>query len=444
MDITLFNSLTDKVEKFIPLEPKKVSIYVCGPTVYGPVHIGNLRPVITFDVLRRLFLYLGYEVNYTSNITDVDDKIINTALEEGVSEDIITQRYTDYYFWALDAVNALIPTNIPKVTENMVGIINFIEELIKQDYAYVVEGDVYFKIDKLDDYGKLSNLKIDDLKIGARIEENVKKENSLDFTLWKKTDVGVKFSSPWSEGRPGWHTECVVMINELYPNGRIDIHGGGFDLKFPHHENEIAQSEACHKHPIATYWVHNGFVNIDDEKMSKSLGNVKFANEILKEYGGNAVRLTMLNSHYRAPINFSDDILSSFKNEDQRFTMALRKAEVELTMEGITTNSKPDPLLIDKFLRYVGDDLNTANAIMVLNEVFKELNVSLRAKKYDRLAVLIKTIRDMSEVLGLYYPFIIISKEDVELYKNWQTLKDAKNFVEADKLRDILIVKGLM
>lgn len=444
MKIKLFNSLHDQLEVFQPLQPKKVSMYVCGPTVYGYVHIGNMRPVITFDTLRRLFLYLGYDVSFTSNITDVDDKIIQAALDEGVSEKEISDKYSAYYFWAFQEVNALPPTYVPTVTENMAGIVHFIQGLIEKGFAYEVEGDVYFRIDKIKSYGQLANFKVEDLKVGARIEENEKKENALDFVLWKKTEKGLKFNSPWSSGRPGWHTECVVMINELYPDGRIDIHGGGFDLKFPHHENEIAQSMACHHHPIATYWMHNGFVNIENEKMSKSLGNVRFANEIIKQYGGNAVRLTMLNSHYRLPINFSDEILEANSKEEKKITQALRQAEIQLSLLDQQPAEQVDLVIMERFLGFVSDDLNTANGVMVLNETIKELNISLRQNKMERVSVLVKTIHDMLFVLGLYYQKTELKLEDKHLYHLWQQLKVNKDFVRADAIRVQLAEKGLM
>lgn len=444
MDIKLYNSLSDQLEVFQPLEPRKVSIYICGPTVYGYVHIGNMRPVVTFDTLRRLFIYLGYQVSFTSNITDVDDKIIQAAIAEGVSEKEITEKYTDYYFWAYREVNALPPTHIPTVTENMTGIIHFIQDLIKKGFAYEVEGDVYFRIGKIATYGQLSNLKIEELKVGARIEENDNKENALDFALWKKTNVGIQFQSPWGPGRPGWHTECVVMINELYPSGRIDIHGGGFDLKFPHHENEIAQSLACHHHAIATYWMHNGFVNIDNEKMSKSLGNVRYANDIIKQYGGNTVRLTMLASHYRLPINFSNDILEANQKEEKKIALAIRQADIQLALHQMEESQQIDSILMARFLHYLCDDLNTANGLMVLHEAIKELNIQVRRQNLDMVTVLSKTIKDMLFVLGIYFENVVLTSEDRQLYQTWQQKKAQKQFAEADELRQQLIQKGLM
>ena len=255
MELKIYNSLTNKIELFKPMKEKEVSLYVCGPTVYNYVHIGNMRPVVVFDTLRRLLIYLGYKVKFVSNYTDVDDKIINRALELNIPENELTEFYIKAFEDDLEHINAMKPDITPRVTEYMPQIIKFIENLVELKAAYVIDGDVYFRVEKVKNYGQLSNAKIADLLVGARIEENSKKESPLDFTLWKHTDVGISWNSPWSKGRPGWHTECVVMINSLFENGHIDIHGGGFDLKFPHHENEIAQSQACNCHSIANYWM---------------------------------------------------------------------------------------------------------------------------------------------------------------------------------------------
>ena len=306
----LFNSLTNKKEEFVPIKEGEVSIYVCGPTVYNYVHIGNTRPMIVFDILRRTFEYLGYKVTFVSNFTDVDDKIIKAAKEEGISEKELTDKYIKAYEDVRRGLNLLFPTYAPRVTETMQPIIQFIEQLVKDGYAYEVDGDVYFRVTKIKEYGMLSGIKIEDLIAGAseRVEDNDKKESSTDFALWKKTDEGIQFDSPWSKGRPGWHTECVVMINDIFENGYIDIHGGGQDLKFPHHENEIAQSIACHHHPIAHIWMHNQMININNQKMSKSLGNVLWAKDLLEQLGCNVYKWLMLSTHYRNPLNFTDDV----------------------------------------------------------------------------------------------------------------------------------------
>lgn len=274
MEIKLFNSLSNQIETFVPLEEGKVSMYVCGPTVYDYVHIGNMRPVVVFDTLRRFLSYVGYEVTYASNYTDVDDKIILKAQKTGKTEKEITDFYIGEFEKDVRLIHSKLPNITPRVTEYMPQIISFIDELVKKDAAYIVDDDVYFKVSADPKYGVLSNTNTEDLLVGARIDENMKKQSPLDFTLWKKTEVGVKWNSPWSEGRPGWHTECVVMIQSLFKNGRIDIHGGGFDLKFPHHENEIAQSMVSKGHAIANYWMHNGFININSEKCPNRLATL--------------------------------------------------------------------------------------------------------------------------------------------------------------------------
>ena len=274
MEIKFYNSLTNSVEVFKPLEEGKVSMYVCGPTVYNYPHIGNMRPVVVFDILRRFLTYVGYDVTYVSNFTDVDDKIINAAIKENKTEKELTEFYIQQFKATSLAIGSQIPSITPKVTEYIQAIIKYIERLVELDAAYVRDGDVYFRVSKINDYGKLSGIKVEDLIAGARVEENTSKESPLDFALWKKTDVGINWDSPWGKGRPGWHTECTVMIDSIFPNHFIDIHGGGYDLKFPHHENEIAQAEAMHHNKIANYWMHNAFVNFGDTKMSKSLGTL--------------------------------------------------------------------------------------------------------------------------------------------------------------------------
>ena len=326
MEVKLYNSLTNQKEVFKPIKENEVTCYVCGPTVYNFVHIGNMRPVVTFDILRRLFIRLGNKVTFISNFTDIDDKIIKQAKEEGVSEKEIAEKYIEAFEQDRENIHSLKPDYQPRVTNTMKDIVDFIDQLVQKGFAYEVNGDVYFRVNKIKDYGTLSNMKIDDLVVGARIDENSLKESPLDFTLWKKTEEGIKFDSPWSMGRPGWHSECVVMINKLVPGGHIDIHGGGFDLKFPHHENEIAQEEALHNHKIANYWMHNGFINVDNVKMSKSLGNVKRAVDLLKEYGGNTVRFVLINSYYRTPVNFSDELLLSAKKEVEKIEQTWRNA----------------------------------------------------------------------------------------------------------------------
>ena len=446
MEIKLYNSLHNQKEVFKPIVEGQVSCYVCGPTVYNFVHIGNMRPVVTFDLLRRLFIRLGYKVTFVSNFTDIDDKVINQAIKEGLNEKQVAEKYINAFEEDRETIHSLKPDYQPRVTETMPDIISFIDNLVKTGYAYEADGDVFFRVSKITDYGCLSNMKPDDLIAGARIEENSKKESPLDFALWKKTNVGVQFDTPWSMGRPGWHTECVVMINKIF-GGMIDIHGGGFDLKFPHHENEIAQQEATHKNKIANYWMHNGFINIDDVKMSKSLGNVKLAKELLKAYGGNAVRFVLINSYYRAPVNFSDELLVSADKEVKKIEQTYRKLAIKLQTLGVDINSKYEGSLdSEKFLEAMADDLNTPNALTELYAELKLGNVALRkpdATK-EELEKIFYTLKDELWVLGLEYSLPILSDEDKKLLSDYEGARKAKDFATADTLRAELISKELL
>lgn len=445
MEIRLFNSLTNRIETFVPLQEGKVSMYVCGPTVYDYVHIGNMRPVVVFDVLRRFFSYLGYQVTYVSNYTDVDDKIIAKAQKVGKSEKEITDFYIQEFEKDVFQIHSLLPNITPRVTNYMSEIISFIDELVKKDAAYVVDNDVYFRVNSVPSYGELSNTNISDLLVGARIDENMKKESPLDFTLWKQTDVGVKWDSPWSKGRPGWHTECVVMIHSLFPEGKIDIHGGGFDLKFPHHENEIAQSMAYQGHHIARYWMHNGFININSEKMSKSLGNVITAHDALQKYGGNPVRLLLLSTHYRAPVNFADDMLQSNTKEIQKMHTAYRQMGVKLQLAARSIEIGK-PLYMENFLNALGDDLNTSNALSEVFRLVKEGNTLLRSKEidYDQLQSVFFTLKDMFYILGLEMNVPILSKEDKALYASYLEAKEKKDFATSDQLRVELMNRNIL
>ena len=443
----LFNTLTNKKEEFKPFREGEVSIYVCGPTVYNYVHIGNTRPMIVFDILRRTFEYLGYKVIFVSNFTDVDDKIIKAAKEEGVSEKELTDKYIQAYEDVRRDLNLLFPTYAPRVTNTMDAIINFIDDLVKKGYAYEVDGDVYFRVSKIKEYGQLSGIRIEDLVAGAseRVDENDKKEESTDFALWKKTDEGIQFDSPWSKGRPGWHTECVVMINDIFEDGKIDIHGGGQDLKFPHHENEIAQSMACHHHPIAHTWMHNQMINIDNQKMSKSLGNVIWAKDLINELGCNVYKWFMLSSHYRNPLNLTDEVLNSVKKEVAKVDNVIKAASLYLQVNGIDGKEYCKET-IDTMVKALEDDLNTSLALtQILNQV-KNLNQLMRVKEKDNELILknYNTLLKMTDVMGFVYEPRQLSLDELELYQNWVAAKEAKNFDEADKLRNELISKGII
>ena len=446
MEVKLYNSLNNKIEVFKPIKENEVTCYVCGPTVYNYVHIGNMRPVVTFDILRRLFIRLGNKVTFISNFTDIDDKIIKQAKEEGVSEKQIAEKYIEAFESDRENIHSLKPDYQPRVTETMEDIIAFINQLVEKGFAYEVDGDVYFRVNKIKDYGTLSNMKIDDLVVGARIDENSLKESPLDFTLWKKTEDGIKFDSPWSMGRPGWHSECVVMINKIVPGGHIDIHGGGFDLKFPHHENEIAQEEAIHNHKIANYWMHNGFINVDNVKMSKSLGNVKRAVDLLKEYGGNTVRFVLINSYYRTPVNFSDELLLSAKKEVEKIGQVYVKLGVKLQLLNQDISSYDGELKSEEFIAALCDDLNTPNALTELYKILKEGNVALRSSPSDANAIkqLFFTLKDMVDLLGLEFEVPTLTKEDIALFEEYNLAKQNKDFARSDELRPILIERKVL
>lgn len=446
MEVKLYNSLSNQIEKFKPIKENEVTCYVCGPTVYNYVHFGNMRPVVVFDVLRRLFIELGYKVTFISNYTDIDDKIIRQAKEEGITEKEVTEKYIEAFEEDRENVHSLRPDYQPRVTETMPLIIKFIEDLIDKGYAYEVDGDVYFRVSKIEDYGCLSNMKKDDLVVGARIDENSKKESPLDFTLWKKTDTGIQFESPWSMGRPGWHSECVVMINSIVDEHMIDIHGGGFDLKFPHHENEIAQQVALHGNKIANYWMHNGFINIDNVKMSKSLGNVKQAKEMISHYGGNVVRFILINSYYRTPVNFSDDLALAAKKELDKIEQAFNKLSIQIQLLNGSINNYEGVLDTDAFLNALCDDLNTPNALTEVYRVIKEANIALRSNPLDVKVLEQKffTIKKMMDLLGLSFDIHVLTDEEKTLLNDYNEARKNKDFAKADEYRKVLIEKKLL
>lgn len=443
----IFNNLTNKKEEFKPLREGEVSIYVCGPTVYNYVHIGNTRPMIVFDVLRRTFEYLGYKVTFVSNFTDVDDKIIKAAKAEGITEKELTDKYIAAYEDVRRNLNLLFPTYAPRVTNTMDAIIKFIDNLVKSGYAYEVDGDVYFRVSKIDEYGQLSGIKIEDLVAGAseRIDENDKKEESTDFALWKKTDEGIRFDSPWSKGRPGWHTECVVMINDIFEGGKIDIHGGGQDLKFPHHENEIAQSMACHHHPIAHTWMHNQMINIDNQKMSKSLGNVIWAKDMVAELGCNVVKWFMLSSHYRNPLNLTEEVLNSVKKEVAKVDNVIKSVSLYLQVNHIA-NENYNKAAVDGMVGALEDDLNTSLALTKILDQVKKLNLAFRQKEKNDKAIAIEyqTLLKMTAVIGFVFEPRKLNAAELEIYQAWLEAKQNKDFETADKLRTQLIEKGII
>lgn len=445
----LFNTLTNKKEEFKPIEEGKVSIYICGPTVYNHAHIGNTRPMIVFDVLRRTFEYLGNDVTFVSNYTDVDDKIIKAAKAEGITEKELTDKYIKAYEDVRAGLNIEDPTYKPRVTETMPEIIDFIQALIDKGYAYEVDGDVYFRVTKVKEYGMLSGVKVEDLIAGASdrtlSEDDKKKESTTDFALWKKTNEGIQFDTPWSKGRPGWHTECVVMINKLFKDGKIDIHGGGQDLKFPHHENEIAQSMAYNGHPIANYWMHNQMINIDGEKMSKSLGNVLWAKDLIVEFGCNVFKWLMLSTHYRNPLNMTDDVIAGVRKEVSKVENATKNASLYLQVNHVPAHDYKKET-VDAMVNALEDDLNTSLALTQVLDQVKVLNQVMRVREKDNdvIATEYATLVKMGDVLGFLFEGTKLSDEDIALYEQWNAYKKEKNFDEADRVRKELTERGIL
>lgn len=445
----LFNTLTNKKEEFKPIEEGKVSIYICGPTVYNHAHIGNTRPMIVFDVLRRTFEYLGNDVTFVSNYTDVDDKIIKAAKAEGITEKELTDKYIKAYEDVRAGLNIEDPTYKPRVTETMPEIIDFIQALIDKGYAYEVDGDVYFRVTKVKEYGMLSGIKVEDLIAGASDRtlsvDDKKKESTTDFALWKKTDEGIQFDTPWSKGRPGWHTECVVMINKLFKDGKIDIHGGGQDLKFPHHENEIAQSMAYNGHPIANYWMHNQMINIEGIKMSKSLGNVLWAKDKIVEFGCNVFKWLMLSTHYRNPLNMTKKVIVGVRKEVSKVENATKNASLYLQVNHVPAHDYKKET-VDAMVNALEDDLNTSLALTQILDQVKVLNQVMRVREKDNdvIATEYATLVKMGDILGFLFEGTKLSEEDIALYEEWNAYKKEKNFDEADRVRKELTERGIL
>ena len=453
----VFNTLTKKKEEFVPLEEGKVRMYVCGPTVYNYIHIGNARPMIAFDTVRRYFEYKGYDVNYVSNFTDVDDKIIKKAIEEQVSAQEISQRYIAECKKDMAGMNVKPATKHPLATEEICGMVEMISELIEKGYAYEKNGTVYFSTRKFKDYGKLSHKNLDDLRSGGRsllVSGEDEKEDPLDFVLWKPKKEGEPFwKSPWSDGRPGWHIECSVMSRK-YLGEQIDIHAGGEDLIFPHHENEIAQSEAANGKEFARYWMHNAFLNIDNRKMSKSLGNFRTVREISEQYDLQVLRFFMLSAHYRSPLNFSAELMEASKNGLERILNATDNlkhliasvATEEMSAEEKEAFSKTDAY-VEEFEKAMDDDFNTADAIAAIFELVKYANTTATAESSkEYLRGLLDRIVKLGDVLGL----ILDKKEELldadieKLIEERQAARKAKDFARADAIRDELLEKGII
>ena len=454
----IYNTLTRKKEEFKPIEEGKVKMYVCGPTVYNFFHIGNARPFVVFDTMRKYLEYRGYKVRFVQNFTDVDDKIINRAKEEGITAPEVSEKYIAEYYKDAAALNVKKATVHPKVSETMDDIIKFVQDLIDKGYAYESQGDVYYRTRKFEGYGKLSGKNIDELIQGAsertRSVDDMKKEDPLDFALWKarKEDSEIAWESPWGMGRPGWHIECSTMAKK-YLGSTIDIHAGGEDLQFPHHENEIAQSEAHNGCTFSNYWMHNGYINIDGTKMSKSLGNFKTVRDLLEHYDGEVLRFLILSGHYRGPIDFNSEILEQSKNAMTR----LRNAKSNLThlietgSGNMTDDEKEKLAAYDKyrqeFIEAMDDDLNTADAISAVFELVTAINTAVKdgaSKEFAQKSL--DTLMELASVLGLlqqeFEEKIVIDDELAALLEERQEARKQKNFARADEIRDELKARG--
>ncbi len=453
----IYNTLTKKKEEFIPLEEGKVKMYVCGPTVYNFIHIGNARPMIVFDTVRRYMEYKGYEVNYVSNFTDVDDKIIAKAVEEGVSAEEISSRYIKECKKDMADMNVKPATTHPLATQEIDGMIDMIQTLMDKGFAYEVNGTVYFRVKNFKEYGKLSHKNLEDLQSGFRslqVSGENQKEDPLDFVLWKPKKEGEPFwVSPWSEGRPGWHIECSVM-SKKYLGEEIDIHAGGEDLVFPHHENEIAQSECCNGKQFARYWMHNAFLNIDNRKMSKSLGNFFTVREIGEKYDLQVLRFFMLNAHYRSPLNFSAELMEASKNSLERIVTCVEQLKHLLETAEKTEMTVEEKALEAEVLEYVKkyensmeDDFNTADAIAAIFELVKFANTKANENSTAAFVqYLFDTIVHLSDVLGLIVnkEAEILDEEIEKLIEERQMARKEKNFKRADEIRDELAAMGII
>lgn len=449
----IFNTMTRRKEEFVPLDKNEVKIYACGPTVYNYIHIGNARPLCVFDVLRRYLEYRGYNVRFVQNFTDVDDKIIKRANEEGLSFEEVSKKYIKEFWTDAHGLNFKDATVHPKATENIDEIINIIKTLEEKGYAYAVDGDVYYRTLKFKNYGKLSHQPIEDLQSGARIAIGEKKENPLDFALWKAAKEGEPYwDSPWGKGRPGWHIECSAM-NKRYLGDSIDIHCGGKDLVFPHHENEIAQSEAANDAPFAKYWMHNGYINVDNVKMSKSLGNFKTVREIANVYGYEVIRYFLISSHYRSPINYSIDIIEQCQSALDRLYTCRESLDfaIKNAKSDIADNEEILNLIAsakDEFIKAMDDDLNTADGIAAVFNLVSTINTEIINKEVS-LNVCKKAAEmfdELTGVLGLLYnrKSNDIDDDIEKLIEQRQTARANKDWATADKIRDELKAKGII
>ena len=432
--LQIYNTLTKSLETFEPIHQGSVSMYVCGPTVYGDIHIGNARPVIFFDVVKRVLEEIGYHVNYVSNITDVDDKIIEKAKSEGISEAQLTTQYIEAFQTMVKALGSDLPDMMPKATDYISQMIHYITTLIDMGYAYETEQGVYFRVNRINAYGELSKQKREALEQAVRVDLDQGKEHPNDFSIWKKTTDGLNYHSPWGEGRPGWHTECAVMNHEIF-EGMIDIHGGGSDLMFPHHENERAQALAHDQHGLATYWMHNARLDIENQKMSKSLGNVIYVKD-LSDLQKQAFRLLILAHHYRQPIQYSSQLLEQYEKNYQTLLKKLRMTKLELTASNEMHKSR-DASYQSRIIDALLQDFHTAQVVTIIFEMQKTLNKTQDTKEK---AALLNTFEWLLPIIGLNLDLNI--SDDVKTYLSWQEARNSQNYREADIYRNQLMEKG--
>ena len=435
----IFNTLTRSKQELVPIKEGEFKIYACGPTVYNFIHIGNARPLCVFDVMRRYLEYRGNKVNFVQNFTDIDDKIIRRANEEGVTFKDISEKYIEEFWTDAKGMNIREATTHPKATENIGEIIDIVSTLIDKGYAYEANGDVYFSTKKFNEYGKLSHQPLEDLEAGARINIGEVKKEPMDFALWKNAKPGEPYwESPWGHGRPGWHIECSAMVRR-YLGETIDIHCGGQDLIFPHHENEIAQSECYTGKPFANYWMHNGHVMVNGVKMSKSLGNFITAHELLEKHPANVIRLSILKTNYKLPFDFTDALFKECGTINDKVYNALKQANLEVQLKGLEVGKLTQD---EKINEIMDDDFNTSNLVTYLLDLVKELNTKMRAKEdfietYDKIMLI-------NYILGLVYEFVELSEEDKEIYNKWLEYRNNKDFENADKMRAQLVDRKII
>lgn len=436
--IKIYDSFSQTLQSLAPSK-KEVNMYLCGPTVYNYIHVGNVRGVLVFDVLHRLLIHQNYKINYVHNITDIDDKIINKAINLKITEQEVTEKYTTAYFKDLEKLNIIFPTKLPKVSEYIPIIIDFINNLIIKDYAYVTNGDVYFKVNKLKDYGALAHKNINDLIPNFRVKSLVFKENDLDFALWKSTTVGVTWNSTWGKGRPGWHTECVCFIQKLFNSQTIDLHGGGIDLKFPHHENERAQFIATNNKKMASIWWHNGHVNVSNEKMSKSLNNFILVNEFCQQYHPNVLRYLILNRDHQQPIDFNQETIENGLASTKKYENVLKQWTYQTFINNIIFKTSNHSMYYQQVITNLSNNIDTTNTITLIENMTKKLNDAINKKNFSKeFQEIFYTFSFTLNILGFDFKFGNYSEKIKSKIKKWEQLKKDKKFQEADKIRQEL------